>query len=85
MFENHDIQQVINLNSSRGRDTLDPDYVARRNAVDFGLPLIVNPLLAELWVKAYAFKLNKGELEGYVEGRVPSEVKPWSHWIGGRK
>lgn len=82
MFDNYDIQQVINLAKARGRDMVDPDYVARRNAVDFGLPLVTNPLLAELWVRAYAYKLHKGELEGYVEGRVPTEVKPWSEFIG---
>jgi len=27
---------VINLAAARGRDQLDEDYVARRNAVDFG-------------------------------------------------
>ena len=41
VFEDNDIQCVVNLAKLRGRDTLDEDYVARRNAVDFGLPLIV--------------------------------------------
>lgn len=40
VFEENDIQCVINLAKLRGRDVLDEDYVARRNAVDFvsGLP-----------------------------------------------
>lgn len=37
MFEEYEIQAVINLARSRGRDTVDEDYVARRNAVDFGI------------------------------------------------
>jgi carbamoyl-phosphate synthase large subunit len=37
VFEEFDIQAVINLAKARGRDTLDEDYVARRNAVDFGI------------------------------------------------
>jgi carbamoyl-phosphate synthase large subunit len=37
VFEEHEIQAVINLAKSRGRDTVDEDYVARRNAVDFGI------------------------------------------------
>jgi carbamoyl-phosphate synthase large subunit len=37
VFEEYDIQAVINLAKARGRDTLDEDYVARRNAVDFGI------------------------------------------------
>lgn len=78
VFENHDIQIVINLARGRAPSTVDEDYVARRNAVDFGINLINNPLLAELYVKALGRKLKKGELSGYVEGRIPSEVKPWS-------
>jgi carbamoyl-phosphate synthase large subunit len=35
-----DIQSVINLAKSRGRDVLDEDYVARRNAVYVPLPFI---------------------------------------------
>ncbi|SCZ90614.1 BZ3500_MvSof-1268-A1-R1_Chr1-3g02101 [Microbotryum saponariae] len=84
VFEKYDIQCVVNLASSRGKNTVDEDYVARRNAVDFGIPCLNNPLLAQLFVEAYGKKLRKGELEGYVEGRVPNEVKPWSHFIGGR-
>lgn len=53
-----------------------------RNAVDFGLPLIVNPALAQLFVEAFGKKLLKGDLKGYHEGRIPKEVKPWSDWIG---
>jgi carbamoyl-phosphate synthase large subunit len=37
VFEEYEIQAVINLARSRGRDTVDEDYVARRNAVDFGI------------------------------------------------
>ncbi|SCV68592.1 BQ2448_713 [Microbotryum intermedium] len=84
VFEQYDIQCVVNLASSRGKNTVDEDYVARRNAVDFGIPCLNNPLLAQLFVEAYGKKLRKGELKGYVEGRVPNEVKPWSHFIGGR-
>lgn len=53
-----------------------------RNAVDFGIPLINNPLLAQLYVEALGKKLLKGELEGYTEGRIPAEVRSWSEFIG---
>lgn len=53
-----------------------------RNAVDFGIPLINNPLLAQLFVESLAKKLAKGELDGYHEGRIPAEVKSWSEFIG---
>lgn len=36
VFEEYDIGCVINLARVRGRDTVDEDYVARRNCVDFG-------------------------------------------------
>ncbi|KAL8286674.1 hypothetical protein RQP46_004202 [Phenoliferia psychrophenolica] len=84
VFDEYDIQCVINLAKLRGRDQVDEDYVARRNAVDFGLPLIVNPALAQLFVEAFAKKLLSGELKGYHEGRIPKAIQPWSHWIGGR-
>lgn len=41
VFEDHEIQMVINLAKTRGRDVLDEDYVARRNAVDFGILMSV--------------------------------------------
>ncbi len=83
VFDEYDIQSVVNLAKSRGRDTVDEDYVARRNAVDFGVPLINHPLLAQIYVEALAKKIAKGELNGYQEGRIPSEVKTWSEFIGG--
>ncbi|MBZ6398041.1 MAG: hypothetical protein LBF18_23825 [Pantoea sp.] len=46
----------------RAKDTLDEDYVARRNAVDFGVPLINNPLLADLYVQALGRKMKLGEV-----------------------
>ncbi|BGP12659.1 hypothetical protein JCM10213_008796 [Rhodosporidiobolus nylandii] len=85
VFDEYDIQSVINLAKARGRDLVDEDYVARRNAVDFGIPLINNPLLAQLYVEALGKKMAKGEVgkaNNYQEGRIPSEVKAWSQWIG---
>jgi carbamoyl-phosphate synthase large subunit len=58
------------------------DGKGRRNAVDFGIPLINHPLLAQLFVEAMGKKMAKGELEGYTEGRIPSEVRSWSEFIG---
>lgn len=37
VYEEYEIQCVINLAKARGRDTLDEDYVARRSASDFGI------------------------------------------------
>lgn len=85
VFDEYDVTSVINLAKGRAKDTLDEDYVARRNAVDFGIPLVVNPLLAELYVQALGRKMKLGEVgavSNYVEGRVPSEVRAWSEFIG---
>jgi len=85
VFEDHDIQFVINLAKLRGRDVLDEDYVARRNAVDFGLPLINNARCAQLFVEALEKKMAGGSKSvfEYHEGRIPSEVKTWSEFVGG--
>jgi carbamoyl-phosphate synthase large subunit len=71
---------VINLARGRALDTLDQDYVARRNAVDFGLPLIADAKLAVLWVETLAAKIPVGGLEPYSEGEIPSDVRSWREW-----
>ncbi|KAI4147251.1 MAG: hypothetical protein LQ341_001832, partial [Variospora aurantia] len=38
-FQKYDIRGVFNLASQRAKTLLDEDYVMRRNAVDFGVPL----------------------------------------------
>ncbi|KAI9607597.1 hypothetical protein KEM48_003506 [Puccinia striiformis f. sp. tritici PST-130] len=82
VFEEYEITCVINLAKQRGRDVLDEDYVARRNSVDFGLPLINNNKCARLFVEALAKKMPKGGLEPYTEGKIPSEVRSWSEFVG---
>jgi len=82
VFEEYEIQAVINLAKSRGRDTVDEDYVARRNAVDFGIVLINNARCAQLFVESLAQKMPQGGLEAYQEGHRPSEVKSWREWVG---
>jgi len=84
VFDEYDIQCVINLARSRGKSVTDEDYVARRNAVDFGLPLLNNPRTAQLFVESLAKKVLQGGLRKYVEGRIPSEVKSWREFIGVR-
>lgn len=57
VFDDYDIQLVFNLAKSRATDATDEDYVARRNAVDFGIPLLNNARCAQLFVEALAQKL----------------------------
>ena len=48
VFRKHDIRGVFNLASARAKDLVDPDYVMRRNAVDFGVPLFMEPKVSAL-------------------------------------
>ncbi|EJD48896.1 carbamoyl-phosphate synthase [Auricularia subglabra TFB-10046 SS5] len=82
VFDEYDIQCVINLSPSRGKDATDQDYVARRNAVDFGFPLLNNAQCAQLFVRALEQKVPAGGLRGYREGRIPSEVRSWADFLG---
>jgi len=85
VFDDYEIQCVINLSKARGKDAVDPDYVARRNAVDFGLPLINNARCALLFVESMQTKYRQGYFPGrYVEGRIPSEVRSWREFVGSR-
>lgn len=43
VFQKYDIRGCFNLAQARGKTTLDVDYVMRRNAVDFGVPLFMEP------------------------------------------
>ena len=82
VFDEYDIQCVINLSKTRGKGFTDEDYVARRNAVDFGLPLLNNARCAKLWVEALQKKIPQGGLRKYEEGKIPSEVRSWREFIG---
>ncbi len=42
-FQKYNIHGVFNLANARGKTVLDVDYVMRRNAVDFGVPLFMEP------------------------------------------
>ncbi|OCB91040.1 carbamoyl-phosphate synthase [Sanghuangporus baumii] len=84
VFDEYEIQCVINLARSRAESATNEDYVARRNAVDFGLPLLNNAQCAQLFVEALARKMLQGGLRPYTEGRIPSEVKSWAEFVGVR-
>ena len=43
VFEQYDIRGVFNLAKRRASSMVDEDYVMRRNAVDFGVPLFMEP------------------------------------------
>jgi carbamoyl-phosphate synthase large subunit len=43
VFEKYNIKGVFNIAKERGKTLVDKDYVMRRNAVDFGVPLFMEP------------------------------------------
>lgn len=47
VFQKYDIRGVFNLASQRAKSLLDEDYVMRRNAVDFGVPLFMEPNVSD--------------------------------------
>jgi carbamoyl-phosphate synthase large subunit len=52
VFQKYDIRGVFNLAGSRGKTTLDTDYVMRRNAVDFGVPLFMEPKVCSFFLSS---------------------------------
>ncbi|KAI5240642.1 carbamoyl-phosphate synthase large subunit [Aureobasidium subglaciale] len=77
VFEKYDIRGVFNLAKVRASSLIDEDYVMRRNAVDFGVPLFMETKTAVLFAQCMSEKLPKAE-------GIPSEVRPWADFVGGR-
>lgn len=43
VFKKYDIRGVFNLAAARADNQLDQDYISRRNAVDFQIPIFMEP------------------------------------------
>ncbi|CCG81009.1 Carbamoyl-phosphate synthase arginine-specific large chain [Taphrina deformans PYCC 5710] len=79
VFQKYNIDAVINLAAARGRDTLDEDYVQRRNCVDFNIPLFNDAKCALLFCQALEAKLPS-----LSTNETPAEVRRWSEFVGGK-
>ncbi|MDP7112089.1 MAG: hypothetical protein QGH45_09000, partial [Myxococcota bacterium] len=66
------VDLVINIPKDLGDPELDNGYLIRRQAVDFGVPLLTNPQSAALLADALARNLDHG-----------LECLPWESYIGG--
>ncbi|KAL1303645.1 hypothetical protein AAFC00_007002 [Neodothiora populina] len=77
VFQKYDIRGVFNLAKQRASSLIDEDYVMRRNAVDFGVPLFMEPKTAVLFAQCMSEKLPKKE-------GIPAEVRPWADFVGTR-
>lgn len=79
IFGKYNIKAVFNLAKKRAEDLLDQDYVMRRNAIDFAIPLFNEPRTSLLFAESVAEKLPLKQ-----EGVIPPEVHRWSEFIGGK-
>lgn len=86
IFQEKKISGVFNLAKARALDLLDEDYVMRRNAIDFGIPLFNEPNTSLLFAQCLNAKIeNKPTFDAVPETVVvPEEVKRWSQFIGGK-
>lgn len=82
VFEHFNIKGVFNLANAQAQFLTDADYIMRRNAIDFGVPLFNESQTAVLFAKTLAEKLP--EKLAAQEGFIPTEVKRWSEFIGGK-
>ncbi|ANZ76290.1 BA75_03733T0 [Komagataella pastoris] len=86
VFQKYDIKCVFNLARARAESLLDEDYVMRRNAIDFAIPLFNEPQTSILFAQALKEKLHTKPQEQSTEGplEIPEEVRRWSEFIGGK-
>lgn len=77
VFSEYDVGGVFNLARVRAASLDDEDYIMRRNAVDFGVPLFMEPRTAILFAQCLKEKIP-------IKEGIPSEVKSWSEFIGGK-
>ncbi|CAN3358995.1 carbamoyl phosphate synthase arginine-specific large chain [Diutina catenulata] len=86
IFQNNHIGAVFNLAAARAEDLLDQDYVMRRNAIDFAIPLFNEPNTSQLFAECLKQKIgSKPAFDVIPESvEIPEEVQRWSQFIGGK-
>ncbi|KAI5950935.1 CPA2 [Candida jiufengensis] len=86
IFQDKKIGAVFNLAFERAKNLLDEDYVMRRNAIDFAIPLFNEPNTSQLFAKCLKQKINNKIKFDKIPDNVivPKEVKRWSEFIGGK-
>ena len=85
VFQKYDIKGVFNLAKRRAEDLLDQDYVMRRNAIDFGIPLFNEPQTSLLFANALVAKIDTKLAQDKDTIVIPNEVRRWSEFIGGKQ
>lgn len=97
VFKKYDVRGVFNLSQARAKTTHDVDYIMRRNAVDFGVPLFMEPQVRAPPPSIFPFRSAYLTLVQTAilfaqcmseklprKGGMPSEVRAWSDFIGGK-
>ncbi|PSK35740.1 carbamoyl-phosphate synthase arginine-specific large chain [Candidozyma pseudohaemuli] len=86
IFADKQISAVFNLARARAEDLLDQDYVMRRNAIDFAIPLFNEPNTSLLFAQCLKAKIaDKSKFETVPKAvEIPQEVKRWSEFLGGK-
>lgn len=86
IFQEKNIGAVFNLARARAESLLDEDYVMRRNAIDFAIPLFNEPNTTLLFAQCLKAKIaDKAKFDVAPETVIiPGEVKRWSEFLGGK-
>jgi carbamoyl-phosphate synthase large subunit len=83
------IDLVINIPKNSAEEELENDYLIRRKAADFGIPLMTNIQLAQRFVEALSKKslaeLRIKSWQEYVLERTPARVEPALEPTAGEK
>ncbi|CCK69873.1 carbamoyl-phosphate synthase (glutamine-hydrolyzing) CPA2 KNAG_0D01210 [Huiozyma naganishii CBS 8797] len=83
LFQKYDIKAVFNLASKRAESTQDEDYIARRNAIDFAIPLFNEPNTSLRFAEALKAKIpEKVRILNSKETIIPPEVQTWEDFLG---
>ncbi|CAL9734296.1 hypothetical protein MOSE0_E02784 [Monosporozyma servazzii] len=85
VFQRYDIKTVFNLACKRAENIDDLDYLMRRNAIDFAIPLFNEPKTSILFSKALSAHISeKLMLLNSDEVMIPNEVHTWEEYVGHR-
>ncbi|AEY95218.1 FABR157Wp [Eremothecium gossypii FDAG1] len=83
LFEQHNVQCVVNLAARRASSPIDPDYRIRRSAIDFAVPLFNEPQTTMLFARALsAYLPAELEMRQSDGPETPSYVLPWREYLG---
>ncbi|CCE64798.1 hypothetical protein TPHA_0I02970 [Tetrapisispora phaffii CBS 4417] len=82
-FQQLDIQTVFNLASKKAEDTLDENYIMRRSAIDFAIPLFNEHETSLLFAKCLQKKVDeKIKILNSNDVVIPPEVHSWDEVLG---